>query len=83
MASKPKPPPTRRKGVKPKRAAGLGHIWLPYTQMKTANPPLEVARTQGARIMLDGYASDKTGVCEFASCTVAVQRFNKSSRIDV
>ena len=23
---------------------GLPHIWLPYTQMKTATPPLAVAR---------------------------------------
>ncbi len=40
------------------------HLWLPYTQMKTAPPPLVVARTQGARIeladgrvLLDGVAS--------------------------
>src|SRR4029078_6285179 len=32
--------------------AGLGHVWLPYTQMKTARPPLAVARTQGCRIVL-------------------------------
>ena len=44
--------------------AGLGHIWLPYAQMKTARPPLAVARTQGCRIVLadgreliDGVAS--------------------------
>jgi adenosylmethionine-8-amino-7-oxononanoate aminotransferase len=44
--------------------AGLEHIWLPYTQMKTLRPPLAVARTQGSRIMLadgreliDGIAS--------------------------
>src|SRR6185369_15793434 len=43
---------------------GLGHIWLPYAQMKTANPPLPVVRTEGARIVLadgrvliDGIAS--------------------------
>jgi len=43
---------------------GLPHIWLPYTQMKTAGAPLAVARTQGARIaladgrmMIDGMAS--------------------------
>jgi adenosylmethionine-8-amino-7-oxononanoate aminotransferase len=43
---------------------GLPHIWLPYTQMKTANPPLAAARTNGTRIMLadgrelvDGIAS--------------------------
>jgi len=43
---------------------GLDHIWLPYTQMKTANPPLAVAATSGSRIVLadgrvliDGIAS--------------------------
>ena len=45
-------------------APGLSHIWLPYAQMKTAAPPLAVARTHGARIVLadgreliDGIAS--------------------------
>ncbi|MGB6537098.1 MAG: adenosylmethionine--8-amino-7-oxononanoate transaminase [Xanthobacteraceae bacterium] len=44
--------------------AGLDHIWLPYTQMKTARPPLAVVATSGSRIMLadrreliDGMAS--------------------------
>jgi len=44
--------------------AGLGHIWLPYAQMKTMRPPLPVARTEGCRIVLadgreliDGIAS--------------------------
>ncbi len=43
---------------------GFPHIWLPYTQMKTAAPPLAVARTHGSRIVLadgrelvDGIAS--------------------------
>jgi adenosylmethionine-8-amino-7-oxononanoate aminotransferase len=43
---------------------GLRHLWLPYTQMKTAALPLPVARTEGARIVLadgreliDGIAS--------------------------
>ena len=43
---------------------GLRHIWLPYAQMKTARPPLPVARTHGCRIVLadgreliDGIAS--------------------------
>ena len=43
---------------------GLPHIWLPYTQMKTANPPLAAVRTQDTRITLadgtqlvDGIAS--------------------------
>ncbi|HEY0223222.1 MAG TPA: aminotransferase class III-fold pyridoxal phosphate-dependent enzyme, partial [Pseudolabrys sp.] len=45
-------------------AGGLEHIWLPYAQMKTASPPLPVARTHGSRIVLadgreliDGVAS--------------------------
>ncbi|WP_417449893.1 adenosylmethionine--8-amino-7-oxononanoate transaminase [Kordiimonas sp.] len=31
---------------------GVGHIWLPYTQMKTATPPLPVQSTDGVRITL-------------------------------
>src|SRR5580658_2859420 len=45
-------------------AGGLDHVWLPYTQMKTASPPLAVAATRGSRIVLadgreliDGIAS--------------------------
>ncbi|CAM4361425.1 adenosylmethionine--8-amino-7-oxononanoate transaminase [Kerstersia similis] len=45
-------------------AAGMRHIWLPYTQMQTATPPLPVVRTQGSRIeladgrtLIDGVAS--------------------------
>jgi adenosylmethionine-8-amino-7-oxononanoate aminotransferase len=44
--------------------AGLDHVWLPYTQMKTASPPLAVTATHGNRIVLadgreliDGIAS--------------------------
>src|SRR5437762_993756 len=44
--------------------AGLEHVWLPYTQMKLARPPLAVARTESCRIVLadgreliDGIAS--------------------------
>lgn len=43
---------------------GLPHLWLPYTQMQTAAPPLPVVGTQGTRIRLadgrelvDGIAS--------------------------
>ena len=43
---------------------GLDHVWLPYTQMKLARPPLAVARTENCRIVLadgreliDGIAS--------------------------
>jgi adenosylmethionine---8-amino-7-oxononanoate aminotransferase len=42
----------------------LPHVWLPYTQMKTAPPPLPVVRTLGSRItladgreLIDGVAS--------------------------
>ncbi|MGH7115056.1 MAG: adenosylmethionine--8-amino-7-oxononanoate transaminase [Stellaceae bacterium] len=45
-------------------AAGVPHVWLPYTQMKMAMPALPVARTEGTRIVLadgrelvDGIAS--------------------------
>ena len=31
---------------------GLPHIWLPYSQMKTASPPLPCVATQGSRITL-------------------------------
>jgi adenosylmethionine-8-amino-7-oxononanoate aminotransferase len=44
--------------------AGLPHVWLPYTQMKAASPPLAVKSTRGSRIVLadgreliDGMAS--------------------------
>jgi adenosylmethionine---8-amino-7-oxononanoate aminotransferase len=43
---------------------GLAHVWLPYTQMQTAAPPLPVVRTEGSRIylqdgrvLIDGIAS--------------------------
>jgi adenosylmethionine-8-amino-7-oxononanoate aminotransferase len=32
---------------------GARHVWRPYCQMKTAPPPLSVARTDGARIVLE------------------------------
>jgi adenosylmethionine-8-amino-7-oxononanoate aminotransferase len=45
-------------------AAGMAHIWLPYTQMKTAGDPLPVVATHGCRMLLadgreliDGIAS--------------------------
>jgi adenosylmethionine---8-amino-7-oxononanoate aminotransferase len=44
--------------------AGFEHVWLPYTQMKTATPPLPVVGTEGCRIrladgreLIDGIAS--------------------------
>jgi adenosylmethionine-8-amino-7-oxononanoate aminotransferase len=33
--------------------AGARHVWRPYCQMKTAPAPLAVARTQGARLILE------------------------------
>ena len=33
--------------------AGAPHVWRPYCQMKTASPPLAVARTEGARLILE------------------------------
>src|SRR3989338_3192612 len=33
--------------------AGAGHVWRPYCQMKTARPPLPVARTYESRIVLE------------------------------
>ena len=32
---------------------GARHVWRPYSQMKTAAPPLAVARTEGARLILE------------------------------
>lgn len=32
---------------------GTPHVWRPYCQMKTARPPLPVARTNGASIVLE------------------------------
>lgn len=34
-------------------AAGAPHVWRPYCQMKTAPAPLAVARTRGARLILE------------------------------
>jgi adenosylmethionine---8-amino-7-oxononanoate aminotransferase len=51
-------------GYPPWYRAGRDHVWLPYAQMKTANPPLAVVATHGSRILLadgreliDGIAS--------------------------
>ena len=52
-----------KKGATP-GGADLSHIWLPYSQMKTASLPLPVVRTEGSRItladgrkLIDGIAS--------------------------
>ncbi len=34
-------------------AQGAPHVWRPYAQMKTAPPPLAVAATRGARLILE------------------------------
>ena len=34
-------------------ANGASHVWRPYCQMKTAPAPLPVARTEGARLILE------------------------------
>jgi adenosylmethionine-8-amino-7-oxononanoate aminotransferase len=34
-------------------ASGAAHVWRPYCQMKTARPPLAVARTDGVRLILE------------------------------
>jgi adenosylmethionine---8-amino-7-oxononanoate aminotransferase len=34
-------------------ARGASHVWRPYCQMKTAPPPLAVARTEGVRLVLE------------------------------
>jgi adenosylmethionine-8-amino-7-oxononanoate aminotransferase len=34
-------------------AQGAPHVWRPYCQMKTARPPLAVARTEGVRLILE------------------------------
>ncbi|MGH6673657.1 MAG: adenosylmethionine--8-amino-7-oxononanoate transaminase [Xanthobacteraceae bacterium] len=53
-----------RRNALPAWYAGLDHVWLPYTQMKTATPPVPVVATHGSTIVLadgskliDGVAS--------------------------
>jgi adenosylmethionine---8-amino-7-oxononanoate aminotransferase len=48
--------PLGHSAAPPWYAGGLDHVWLPYTQMKTASPPLAVVATRGSRIVLaDGH----------------------------
>ncbi|MEE3626893.1 adenosylmethionine--8-amino-7-oxononanoate transaminase [Nitrospirillum sp. BR 11752] len=56
--------PVRNEGRNDWYEQGGRHIWLPYTQMKTALPPLPVVATEGVRLTLadgrqlvDGVAS--------------------------
>lgn len=51
----------------------LGHVWLPYTQMKTARPPLRVSATRGSRILL---ADGRELVDGIASWWTAVHGYN-------
>ena len=52
---------------------GAAHVWRPYCQMKTAPPPLAVARTQGARIILEDGRELVDGI---ASWWTAVHGYN-------
>ncbi|MGO9136023.1 MAG: adenosylmethionine--8-amino-7-oxononanoate transaminase [Methylovirgula sp.] len=53
--------------------AGLAHIWRPYCQMKTADPPLLAAATHGARITL---ADGRTLIDGVASWWTACHGYN-------
>src|ERR1051325_9289086 len=52
---------------------GLRRLWQPYTQMKTALPPLPVERTHGTRIVL---ADGRELVDGIASWWTAVHGYN-------
>jgi adenosylmethionine---8-amino-7-oxononanoate aminotransferase len=52
---------------------GWPHIWLPYTQMKTANPPVAVASARGSRIVL---ASGRELIDGIASWWTACHGYN-------
>lgn len=51
----------------------VGHVWLPYSQMKTARPPLLVTATSGSRILL---ADGRELVDGIASWWTAVHGYN-------
>ena len=53
--------------------AGTAHVWRPYCQMKTARPPLAVARTEGARLIL---ADGRTLIDGVASWWTACHGYN-------
>ena len=53
--------------------AGLDHIWLPYTQMQTARPPLAAVRTSGVEISL---SDGRTLIDGIASWWTAVHGYN-------
>ena len=52
---------------------GVDHLWLPYTQMKTAVPPLPVASTSGVHITLEDGRQLTDGI---ASWWAAVHGYN-------
>ena len=53
--------------------AGLGHVWLPYTQMKTTPPPLPVVASDGVRLEL---ADGRTLIDGIASWWTACHGYN-------
>lgn len=54
-------------------AAGMAHVWLPYTQMARELPPLPVAGTEGVRIRL---ADGRTLIDGMASWWTACHGYN-------
>ena len=44
---------------------GQAHVWRPYCQMKTAPPPLPVARTDGVRLILEDGRSLVDGIASW------------------
>ncbi len=68
------PADASEKNAAPDRLAeGLGHVWLPYAQMKTMTPPLAVTGTAGSRITL---ADGRTLVDGIASWWTACHGYN-------
>ncbi|MGV3510364.1 MAG: adenosylmethionine--8-amino-7-oxononanoate transaminase [Novosphingobium sp.] len=49
-------------------ASGREHVWLPYTQMKTARPPLPVASAEGTRLTLAGGRELIDGISSWWAC---------------
>ena len=62
-------------GPSPDWLAGLDHVWLPYSQMKTMRPPMPVVRTHGSRIVL---ADGRELVDGIASWWTACHGYNHS-----
>lgn len=49
-------------------AAARAHLWMPYTQMKSAPPPLAVVATRGSRIVLADGRELIDGVASWWTC---------------